>query len=89
MVQTPDMGERNFLANLRGHAFLCKFTLRCREQDCHHTFDYSNDIIKDNLIRGISDPEILADLLGDPKTDRSLEEVVSFILHKGTGQSNT
>ena len=87
MVQTPGMGIRNFLANLRGQASLCKFISRCTEQDCHHTFDYSNEIIKDNLIRGISDPEILADLLGDSKTDRSLEEVVSFIAQKEQGKA--
>ena len=44
-------------------------------------------IIKDNLIRGISDPEILADLLGDPKTDRSLEEIVNFVAQKEQGKA--
>ena len=74
MVQGPGMGIRTFLANLRGQASLCKFKATCTESGCTHIFDYSNEIIKDNLIRGISDPDILADLLGDPKTDRSLEE---------------
>ena len=50
-------------------------------------FDYSQEIIKDNLVRGIADQEILADLLGDPKTDRSLEEMVSFISQKEQGKA--
>ena len=87
MVQGPGMGIRTFLANLRGQAALCKFTAKCTEDNCNHVFDYSNEIIKDNLIRGISDPEILADLLGDPKTDRSLEEVVNFIAQKEQGKA--
>ena len=87
MVQTPGMGIRTFLANLRGQASLCKFTVQCSEPECTHTFDYSNEIIKDNLVRGISDPDILADLLGDAKTDRTLDEIVSFIAQKEQGKA--
>ena len=87
MVQAPGQGIRTFLANLRGQAALCKFSSKCLEPGCTHTFDYSEEIIKDNLIRGISDPEILADLLGDPKTDRTLDEVVSFIAQKEQGKA--
>ena len=87
MVQGPGMGIRTFLANLRGQASLCKFTAQCTEHECTHIFDYSNQVIKDNLIRGISDPDILADLLGDVKTDRTLEEVVNFIAQKEQGKA--
>ena len=44
--------------------------------------DYSEEMILDQLIRGIGDKEILADLLGDTKTDRTLSEVVEFIARK-------
>ena len=87
MVQAPGQGIRTFLANLRGQAALCKFVAKCSETGCTHTFDFSGEIIKDNLIRGISDPEILADLLGDPKTDRTLDEVISFIAQKEQGKA--
>ena len=87
MVQGPGMGVRTFLANLRGQAALCKFIVKCTEKDCNHTFNYSNEIIKDNLIRGISDPEILADLLGDPDSEKSLEDVVNFIAQKEQGKA--
>ena len=49
-------------------------------------YDYSDDIIQDNLARGIADPEILSDLLGDLKTDRNLEGTVSFIAQKEEGE---
>lgn len=39
-------------------------------------------MILDQLIRGIDDEEILADLLGDTKTDRTLAEVIDFIARK-------
>ena len=73
MTQAPGTPIRTFLAALRGHASLCQYTVNCKEPGCNHWFDYSNEIIKDNLIRGIADPEVLSDLLGDPKTDRTLD----------------
>ena len=82
MTQSPGLSIRTFLANLRGQAALCQYQATCKEPLCTHVFDYSDEIIKDNLIRGIADPEILSDLLGDPKTDRTLEETVSFIAQK-------
>ena len=82
LVQSPGMGIRTYLANVKGQASLCKFTAKCVEPGCHHTFDYSDEIIKDTLVRGIGDPEILADLLGDTKTDRTLDETVAFIAQK-------
>ena len=87
MTQAPGTSIRTFLASLRGQAALCSYTVKCTEADCAHTFDYSNEIIKDNLIRGIYDPEILSDLLGDTKTDRTLEEVVTFIAQKEQGKA--
>ena len=87
MVQSPGMGIRTFLANLRGQAALCKFLSKCNEPECSHTFDFSGEIVKDNLIRGISDPKILPDVLEDPKTDRILDEVVAFITQKEQGKA--
>ena len=87
MTQTPGTGIRTFLANLRGQAALCQYVAKCAEPLCTHTYNYSDEIIKDNLIRGIADPEILADLLGDTKTDRTLDETVTFIAQKEQGKA--
>ena len=65
MTQAPGMPIRTFLANLKGQASLCQYVATCKEQSCDHEYDFSTEIIKDNLIRGISDPEILSDILGD------------------------
>ena len=87
MTQPPGTGIRTFLASLRGQAALCSYTAECSIAGCDHIFDYSDEIIKDNLIRGIYDHEILADLLGDAKTDRTLDQTVSFIAQKEQGKS--
>ena len=79
MTQAASTPIRTFLASLKGQASLCQCTARCREPGCEHTYDYSAEIIRDNLIRGITDAEFLNDILGDHKTDRTLEETVNLI----------
>ena len=44
--------------------------------------DYSEEVISDQLIRGINDKEILSDLLGEDKSDITLQEVVDYITRK-------
>ena len=34
------------------------------------------------MIRGIADQDILADLLGDEKSDRTLEQIIEYIARK-------
>ena len=68
------MGINNFLANLKGLARQCDFTVTCK--GCGATTDYSEEVINDQLVRGLDDQDILADLLGDDKTDRTLMETV-------------
>ena len=87
MTQAPGTPIRSFLASLKGQAALCQFTAQCKVPDCQHQYDFSSEIIRDNLIRGIADPEILADILGDAKTDRTLEQTVDLIAQKEQGKS--
>ena len=94
MTLSPGTGIRSFVASLRGQVALFQYVAPlcdtglprrhasgspCREPGCTHEFDFSEEIINDNLVRGIAEPEIISDVLGDPKMDRTLEETVSFI----------
>ncbi|CAC5367816.1 unnamed protein product [Mytilus coruscus] len=77
---------QDFFGQSQRPSILCQYKATCKEIGCNHIFDYSDEIIKDNLVRGIADPEIMSDLLGDSKTDRTLEETVSFIAQKEQGK---
>ena len=79
-VQPPGTGVNNFVAKLKGLARQCSFTVTCK--GCGATTDYSEEVINDQLVRGLDDQDILADLLGDDKTDRTLMETVQFITRK-------
>ena len=84
-TQAPGHSIRNFHASLKGQAKLCQFKVSC--PDCQTVVDYSEEVILDQLVRGISDREILADLLGETKSRRRLNRVQSAV-NKQTQSSN-
>ena len=52
---------------------------------CDSAVNYTDAILREVLTRGISDPEIQVDLLGDMHQDMSLEEMFQFIEAKESG----
>ena len=83
LQQPPGTSVRTFHANLKGTAAHCQY------QVTHHCtcgkdnrVDYSDEVIQDQLVKGLADQEILADLLGDEKADRTTMQIVEFIARK-------
>lgn len=79
MRQDTDKPFRNFLARLRGHAGVCKFTIKC--PNCEHDVNYTDTIIHEvlHVARSIVDSHIQIDLFGDKNQDMTLEEVTQSI----------
>ena len=74
MRQDRDETVRSFSARIRGQAGVCKFFLPC--PDCSQSVHYIEEVLRDVVIRGLEDPEIQLDLLGDKKQDMTFEEVL-------------
>ena len=85
--QTPGSSVRNYLTTLKGIAKHCRYFYTCPNSTCARQIDYSSEMIKDQIVKGLSDRDIVADLLGDVKKDRTLEEVVDFIDRKEQGKT--
>ena len=49
---------------------------------CNAQTYYSEEGIRDHLLRGLHSQKIVADIIWDEKTDRSLQETVDFIARK-------
>ena len=49
--------------------------------------DFSQEVIQDQLIKDLSDTDIVSDLLEDVKLDRTLDEVVEFVARKEQAKS--
>ena len=84
MKQDRDETIRNFGARLRGQASVCKFTTAC--PSCNTAVNYTDNILRDILIKGFADNEIQLDLLGDKNQDMSREEVFQFVEAKEEGK---
>ena len=84
MRQDPEEGIRSYGARIRGQANVCKFLLACPH--CNEEVNYTGEILRDVLTRGITDNEIQLDLLGDSNQDMTLEETFKFIEAKEAGK---
>ena len=52
---------------------------------CSREINYSDYILRDVNVRGLSDPEIQLDLLSDANQNMSFEEVLQFVEKKEAG----
>ena len=77
MKQDRDEAIRNFGARLRSQASVSKFTTAC--PSCNTAVNYTDNILRDVIIKGLADTEIQLNLLGDKNQDMSLEDVFQFV----------
>ncbi len=84
MRQDRDETIRSFSARLRGQAGVCKFLVACPE--CNTEVNYTENVLRDLVTRGLADDEIQLDLLGDTNQNITLEEVLQFIEAKESGK---
>lgn len=84
MRQDREEPVRAFGARLRGQASECNFVIPCT--NCGHRVNFSEVYVGDALCRGLADPEIRQDLLGDTKRDRTVEETLQFVEAKEAGK---
>ena len=77
--QDRDEPVRSFCARLRGQAAVCNYS---KTKTCQCTqnvvVDYSDDMIRDSLIRGLEDDEIRLHILGQANQNMSLEETLQL-----------
>ena len=84
MRQDRDETIRSFGARLRGQAGVCKFVTKCPQ--CDSDVSYTEAILRDVLSRGLEDPEIQLDLLGDKDQEMTLEKMFQFVEAKEAGK---
>ena len=70
MRQDHDETIRSFGAGLRGQAGVCKFLITC--PGCNNDVNYTENILRNVLTRGLADSKIQLDLLGDKNLVKSI-----------------
>ena len=86
MHQDADEGVRTFSARLRGQENMCNFTMECSAVACTQVNSYMEPILRDSLVRGLSDYDIYLAILQDKNQDMSLDECLKFIEARESGK---
>ncbi|KAK3755963.1 hypothetical protein QZH41_005447 [Actinostola sp. cb2023] len=80
--QERDEAFRAFTASVRGKAETCAFATKC---ECGKSVDYTNHVIRDVLLNGISDPDIRREVPGTKDILKTpVNDVVSLNPPTGT-----
>ena len=84
MQQGLDEPMRTYAARLKGQANICNMTVTC--PSCNTEVDYSREVIRDTIARGLNDEDIRLNLLSDRHQDMSLEDTIMYIEAKEDGK---
>ena len=87
MRQERDEPIRSFCARLRGQARVCNFTAQ-KQCTCSSLveFDYSDVMVRDALIRGLEDEDTRLEIMGQPKQDLTLDQVLQLAEARESGR---
>ena len=84
MHQDVDEAVRPFAAHVKGQAGVCRYIMSC--PSCNEDVNYTDEIMKDVIIKGISDCEIQLDLLSDHNQSMKLEEILRYVEARESGK---
>ncbi len=60
----------------KGQAETCKYEMKCTNAECDQINDFTEEIIRNVIARGIADQEIQLDLLGEKNQDMILKDMI-------------
>lgn len=86
MRQGHEEPIRSFHARLKGQADTCKYETVCTKEGCDQINDFTEEIMRDVVARGIADQEIQLDLLGEKNQNMPLRDMIEYIEAKESGK---
>ena len=86
MRQGHEEPIRSFYARIKGQADTCKYEMKCTKTECEQVNDFTEEIIRNVIARGIADQEIQLDLLGEKNQDMPLKDMIEYIEAKESGK---
>ena len=71
---------RSFAARLKGKASTCSYTCKCPKDGCNQIIDFTDIILKDVRVTGLTDKDIRKEVLGWKNLDeKNVNETIGFI----------
>ena len=84
ILQGPDQPVQTYLASLKSVARTCKFQVKCTDDLCGKTVDYTDAMVLQQLIYGLAYEEIQRKLLAKP--EMTLEVAEKFVIAEESGK---
>ena len=86
MRQGREEQIRPFYARIKGQADTCAYQIKCTKTECNEMVDFTGEILRDVLARGIADDEIQLDLISDQNQKMAVEDMIKFVEARESGK---
>ena len=86
MRQGHEEPIRSFYARIKGQADTCKYEMECVNAACDQINDFTEEIIRNVIARGLADQEIQLDLLGEKNQEMTLKDMIEYIEANESGK---
>ena len=75
-----DQPIQQYVASLKQIARTCKFSVKCKNTDCAGDVDYADEIVLDQLVKGLNDEDIQAKVLSMEEANFTTDKVEKLII---------
>ena len=91
MSQQQDESAGNFTARLKGQASVCNFLVKCTSASCQQDVTYADQMVKHQLVRGLSDSGIQEQMLSHAADNEGLDltRTLKFLEAKEAGRRSS
>ena len=89
MRQGHEEPNRSFYARIKGQADTCKYEMKCTKAECDQVNDFTEEILRNVIARGIADQEIQLGLIGEKTQDVPLKDMLEYIEANESGKRSS
>ena len=88
LMQGEDQPVQQYVATLKQVARTCQYTVKCPNSDCNGAVDYAQEIVLDQLVRGLNDTEIQRKVLSCKESEFTLDSVEKIIVAEESSKAS-
>ena len=88
LLQGEDQPVQQYVAMLKSIARTCKYTVDCPGDNCDTRVDYSEEMVLDQLVRGLFDSEIQRKVLSCKEENFNLDYVEKIIISEESSKAS-
>ena len=87
LLQGEDQPVQQYVDSLKQIARTCQFSVKCTADGCDTVVDYSQEIVLDQLVRGLNDDDVQKKVLACKEADFNLDAVEKVVIAEETSKA--